>query len=92
MRLLFFIVFCKEVEEDYFENQYYILTDKRRIQFINDCNALLDKCGMARLYPANAFDNLLMIALRGDVPRDIFDEIFYHSFDDVIGELDGRVH
>lgn len=70
--------------------KFYVFTrdlDKKKrysqddyLDFIDECNAMLMRCGMSRLYPANRFENLILLSLLSSKPFDMFGNIIEYSF------------
>ena len=50
------------------------------IDFIDECNDMLLRCGMSRLYPANRFENLVLLSLLSSNPFEMFENIMEYSF------------
>lgn len=48
--------------------------------FCDECNDMLLRCGMSRLYPANRFENLIMLSLLASNPFEMFENIIEYSF------------
>lgn len=48
--------------------------------FMDECNEMLMRCGMSRLYPANRFENLILISLVSSNPFEMFEDIIEESF------------
>lgn len=48
--------------------------------FMDDCNEMLVRCGMSKLYPANLFENLILISLVSLNPFEMFEDIIEASF------------
>lgn len=48
--------------------------------FMDECNEMLVRCGMSRLYPANRFENLILISLVSSNPFEMFEDIIEASF------------
>lgn len=71
---LFFYVFSKKIEE---KGSY---TAKDYNVFIDECNAMLNRCGMSNLYPANQFENLIFLSLLASNPFEMFETIIEYSF------------
>ena len=69
-----FYVFCMGLQkkENYGSSDY--------LDFLDECNAMLVRCGMAKLYPANRFENLLLLSLVSDNPFEMFESIIDASF------------
>lgn len=47
--------------------------------FIDECNEMLMRCGMSKLYPANRFENLIMLSLVSENPFEMFEDIIENS-------------
>jgi len=47
--------------------------------FIDECNDILMRCGMSKLYPANRFENLIMLSLVSENPFEMFEDIIENS-------------
>lgn len=50
------------------------------IDFIDECNDMLLRCGMSKLYPANRFENLILLSLLSSNPFEMFENIMEYSF------------
>lgn len=48
--------------------------------FIDECNDMLVRCGMSRLYLANRFENLILLSLLSSNPFEMFENIIEYSF------------
>lgn len=48
--------------------------------FMEECNDMLLRCGMSRLYPANRFENLILLSLFAENPFEMFELIIENSF------------
>ena len=48
--------------------------------FCDECNDMLLRCGMSKLYPANRFENLIMLSLLASNPFEMFENIIEYSF------------
>ena len=48
--------------------------------FMAECNEMLLRCGMSRLYPANRFENLILLSLVSARPFEMFEAIIDESF------------
>lgn len=48
--------------------------------FMDECNSMLERCGMSRLYPANRFENLVLLSLFAEQPFSMFELIIDNSF------------
>jgi hypothetical protein len=59
-------------KEQFSMNDYWI--------FIDECNDMLVRCGMSRLYPGNRFENLIMLSLLSSNPPEMFENIIEYSF------------
>ncbi len=69
-----FYVFSRDLED----KGEYTAADYR--VFIDECNDLLVRCGMSRLYPANRFENLILLSLVSQNPFEMFGDIIEASF------------
>jgi len=47
--------------------------------FVDECNEMLMRCGMSKLYPANRFENLIMLSLVSENPFEMFEDIIENS-------------
>lgn len=63
---------------DLIDKGSYLQSDYR--DFIDECNSILVRCGMSRLYPANRFENLVLLSLLSSNPFEMFENIIEHSF------------
>lgn len=63
---------------DLVEKGNYLQSDYR--DFIDECNSMLVRCGMSRLYPANRFENLILLSLLSSNPFEMFENIIEYSF------------
>ena len=50
------------------------------MNFLDECDNMLSRCGMAKLYAANRFDNLVLISLVSSKPYEMFEQIIENSF------------
>ncbi len=48
--------------------------------FMDECNEMLVRCGMSKLYPANRFENLILLSLVSSNPFEMFEDIIESSF------------
>lgn len=48
--------------------------------FREECDDMLMRCGMSRLYAANRFENLVMLSLLSSDPFEMFEDIIENSF------------
>lgn len=71
MKFYVFSLYLQEKEE-YSAEDYFI--------FLDECNDLLVRCGMSRLYPGNRFENLIMLSLLASNPFEMFENIIEFSF------------
>lgn len=71
MKFYVFSLYLQEKEE-YSANDYYT--------FLDECNSMLVRCGMSRLYPGNRFENLIMLSLLASNPFEMFENIIEYSF------------
>lgn len=62
----------QEKEGDYSSTDYRV--------FMDECNAMLLRCGMSKLYPANRFENLILLSLVSSNPFEMFEDIIEYSF------------
>jgi hypothetical protein len=84
--LLKFFIFSLELEE--MEIQFYAenpdgafkYSATHAMNFLDDCDSMLSRCGMAKLYAANRFDNLVLISLVSSKPYEMFEQIIENSF------------
>lgn len=69
-----FYVFSKylETKDEYSTTDYFV--------FMDECNDMLVRCGMSRLYPGNRFENLVMLSLLASNPYEMFENIIEYSF------------
>ena len=69
-----FYVFCMKLQkqEKYNSSDY--------LDFLDECNSMLARCGMAKLYPANRFENLILLSLVSSNPFEMFESIIDASF------------
>ncbi|MBQ8767717.1 MAG: hypothetical protein IJZ16_13050 [Clostridia bacterium] len=71
MKFYVFSLYLQEKDE-YSAEDYFI--------FLDECNDLLVRCGMSRLYPGNRFENLIMLSLLASNPFEMFENIIEFSF------------
>lgn len=71
MKFYVFSLYLQEKEE-YSADDYFV--------FLDECNDLLVRCGMSRLYPGNRFENLIMLSLLASNPFEMFENIIEFSF------------
>ena len=62
---------------DLIEKGNYLERD--HIDFIDECNDMLLRCGMSRLYLANRFENLVLLSLLSSNPFEMFENIMEYS-------------
>lgn len=68
-----FYLFSLDLEEhEYTATEYQI--------FLDECNDMLLRCGMSKLYLANRFENLVMLSLLSSNPFELFEDIIEYSF------------
>ena len=48
--------------------------------FMDECNDMLLRCGMSKLYLANRFENLILLSLVSSNPFEMFEDIIEYSF------------
>lgn len=70
--LKFYLFSLELLEREYTSGDY--------MTFMEECNAMLERCGMSRLYLANRFENLIMLSLLSETPFDMFSDIIEYSF------------
>lgn len=63
---------------DLMEKNNYLQADY--LDFIDECNDMLLRCGMSRLYLANRFENLVLLSLASAYPFEMFENIMEYSF------------
>lgn len=63
---------------DLMDKGSYLQSDYR--DFVDECNSMLVRCGMSRLYPANRFENLVLLSLLSSNPFEMFENIIEYSF------------
>ncbi|MBR5827550.1 MAG: hypothetical protein IKY78_10785 [Clostridia bacterium] len=71
MKFYVFSLYLQEKDE-YSAEDYFV--------FLDECNDLLVRCGMSRLYPGNRFENLIMLSLLASIPFEMFENIIEYSF------------
>ncbi len=71
MKFYVFSLYLQEKDE-YSADDYFV--------FLDECNDLLVRCGMSRLYPGNRFENLIMLSLLASHPFEMFENIIEYSF------------
>ena len=69
-----FYIFSLDMEE---KGEYM---ERDHIDFIDECNDMLLRCGMSKLYPANRFENLVLLSLLSSNPFEMFENIMEYSF------------
>ena len=55
---------------------------RRRQVFIDDTNAMLDRCGMGQLYEANPYEAFLMICMLTDYPLGTYADVWEYSYEE----------
>ncbi len=80
-----FYVFSRDLED----KGEYSAADYR--VFMDECNDLLVRCGMSRLYPANRFENLILLSLVSQNPFETFGDIIEASFVEKGFDEDGAI-
>lgn len=71
MKFYVFSLYLQKKEE-YLINDYFI--------FLDECNDILIRCGMSKLYAGNRFENLIMMSLAASSPYDMFSDIIEGTF------------
>lgn len=69
-----FYIFSKYLED----KGEYTASDYNTFRY--ECNDMLVRCGFSRLYPANRFENLVMLSLLASNPFEMFETIIEYSF------------
>lgn len=59
-------------KEKYLSKDYFV--------FLDECNDILLRCGMSKLYAGNRFENLIMLSLVSSNPYDMFANIIENTF------------
>ena len=72
LKFFIFSLYLQEKNEAYSAKDYNI--------FIDECNDLLVRCGMSRLYLANRFENLILLSMVSSNPFEMFENIIEYSF------------
>ena len=72
LKFFLFSLDLQEQNNDYSANDYFA--------FIDECNDMLVRCGMSRLYLANRFENLILLSLLSSNPFEMFENIIECSF------------
>lgn len=70
-----FFLFSLDLQE---QNNAYSANDY--FAFVDECNDMLVRCGMSRLYLANRFENLILLSLLSSNPFEMFENIIECSF------------
>lgn len=52
------------------------------LQFIDEINEILTRCGMIMLYPVNPYESFILLCLLSPDPWDSFCEVWYQSYQD----------
>lgn len=79
MKFYVFSLYLQEKDE-YSAEDYFV--------FLDECNDLLVRCGMSRLYPGNRFENLIMLSLLASNPFEMFENIIDYSFMNEPGHIE----
>ena len=72
MKFYLFSLCLEEQDGEYSSADYEI--------FMEECNDILLRCGMSKLYPANRFENLILLSLLSSNPFEMFENIIESSF------------
>ncbi|MGN1418325.1 MAG: hypothetical protein ACI4W6_03265 [Acutalibacteraceae bacterium] len=71
MKFYVFSLYLQEKEE-YLVNDYFV--------FLDECNDILLRSGMSKLYAGNRFENLIMLSLFSSNPFEMFENIIENTF------------
>lgn len=70
---LLFFIYAETVEPDWPAERY--------LKFIDEINAVLEKCGMYGIYPVNPYEAFVLMCLVTDFPMDVYAEIWEKSYE-----------
>lgn len=59
-----------------------LLPEERYVQYINETNRILIKCGMMELYPVNPYESFILICLLTDCPLAVYNDVYELSFEE----------
>lgn len=68
----FFVFYRINEKEAYSAGDYKV--------FMDECNAMLVRCGMSHLYPGNRFENLILLSMLAENPFEMFENIIDATF------------
>ena len=72
LKFYLFNLDLQEEDREYSSSDYQV--------FVYECNDILLRCGMSKLYPANRFENLIFLSLVSSNPFEMFENIIEYSF------------
>ena len=72
LKFFLFSLYLQEKDELYSAKDYYV--------FIDECNEMLVRCGMSKMYLANRFENLILLSMLSSNPFEMFENIIEYSF------------
>ena len=72
---LLFYIYAETVEPDWPTERY--------LKYIDDVNALLNRCGMLGIYPANPYEAFILMCLIADDPLAIYSEVWQKSYEEM---------
>ena len=70
---LLFLRFAEEVEPDWPAERY--------MQYIDEINLTLNKCGMMDIYPVNPYESFVLMCLLSEYPLATYAEVWEQSYD-----------
>ena len=71
---LLFLVYAVLVEPEWPTSRYML--------FIDEANAMLERCGMMGVYPVNPYESFVLMCLLTDDPLAVYNDVWEMSFDD----------
>lgn len=72
LKFFLFSLYLQEKDDLYSAKDYYV--------FIDECNEMLIRCGMSKMYLANRFENLILLSMLSSNPFEMFENIIEFSF------------
>lgn len=71
---LLFYIYAETIEKDW--------PNERFLQYVDDANARLKRCGMMELYPVNPYESFILMCLLADEPMAVYGEIWEMSYNE----------
>ena len=70
---LLFLRYAEEVEPDWPAERY--------MQYIDEINSILNRCGMMDIYPVNPYEAFVLMCILSDYPLGTFSEVWERSYE-----------